>query len=74
MTAVDAPATGANIKRMRLDRGLSVKDIQNTFGFETPMAIYKWQKGNSLPTIDNLVILAGIFGCRLDDIIVIRNA
>jgi len=25
------------------------------FGFETPQAVYKWQKGIALPTVDNLV-------------------
>lgn len=64
--------TGENIERLRLNSGLSVKEIQNIFGFGTPNAIYKWQRGNSLPTVDNLVVLAKIFKCSIDDILVLN--
>ena len=40
---IDPVATGANIVRLREDRGLSVRDLQTYFGFEEPRAIYKWQ-------------------------------
>ena len=50
--------------------GMSVKDIQEVFGFATPQAIYKWQHGTAMPTLDNLVILAAVFGVAMDDIIV----
>ena len=46
---IDPVATGANIVRLRTERGLSVRDLQVYFGFEEPQAIYKWQKGKSLP-------------------------
>ena len=42
---IDLVATGENIQRMRLERGLSVRDLQAYFGFEEPRAIYKWQRG-----------------------------
>ena len=48
---IDLPATGANIRRLRQSRGLSVRDLQRFFGFEEPQAIYKWQRGQSLPLI-----------------------
>lgn len=72
MPSIDMGRTGENIERLRLNSGLSVKEIQNIFGFGTPNAIYKWQKGNSLPTVDNLVILAKIFKCSIDDILVLN--
>lgn len=50
---------------------MTVKELQEVFGFATPQAIYKWQHGTAMPTIDNLVILAAVFGCRIDDIIVV---
>ena len=51
---IDLEATGKNIIRLRKQKGLTVKDLQNWFGFEEPRAIYKWQTGQSLPSIDNL--------------------
>ena len=69
--AIDMVATGRNITRMRQDAGLTVKDLQIIFGFATPQAIYKWQHGTAMPTIDNLVALAMIFGVSMDDIIAV---
>ena len=56
---IDPVATGANICRLRKDRGLTVRDLQQYFGFEEPQAIYKWQRGQSLPSVDNLYALSG---------------
>ena len=55
---------------MREEAGYSVKDIQDIFGFSTPQAIYKWQRGVTLPTVDNLVVLAAVFGTTVDEILV----
>ena len=68
---IDMTATGKNITRLRENAGLSVRDLQNILGFETPQAIYRWQRGLAMPAIDNLVALAVIFGVRLDDIVVV---
>ena len=65
--------TGKNIQVLRQKAGLSVKDLQQIFGFATPQAIYKWQHGAALPTIDNLIVLAVVFGVTVDDIIVRQN-
>ncbi len=67
---IDMIKTGQNISRLRKQAGLSVKDLQDIFGFATPQAIYKWQQGVALPTIDNLVVLAAALQVRLDDILV----
>ena len=58
---IDMVKTGQNIQRLRQNVGLSVKDLQDIFGFATPQAIYKWQHGVTMPTIDNLIVLAVIF-------------
>ena len=70
LPTVNLAATGDNIVRLRRRTGLSVQDLQNIFGFSTPQAIYKWQRGVSLPTLDNLVVLAAVFGTTLDAIVV----
>lgn len=69
MPTINMVETGRNIERIRKRIGLTVKDLQEIFGFATPQAIYKWQQGTAMPSIDNLVILAAVFGCRIDDII-----
>lgn len=69
---IDMGATGVNITRMRINAGLTVRDVQEVFGFSTPQAIYKWQRGAALPTVDNLVVLAAIFGVKIDDILIFQ--
>lgn len=73
MPAIDMVATGKNIVKLREKAGLTVKDIQDIFGFATPQAIYKWQHGTSMPTIDNLVVLAKVFEVTVDNILVVDN-
>lgn len=67
---IDPAATGRNIMRLRLEQGLTVRDVQVFFGFEEPQAIYKWQSGKSLPTVDNLYALSALLDVRMDEILV----
>ena len=67
---IDLVATGSNIQRLRKERGLTVLDLQRYFGFEEPRAIYKWQKGETLPTVDNLYALGILLEVPMDGILV----
>ena len=67
---IDLAATGRRIERLRRTAGISVRELQAVFGFSTPQAIYKWQRGEALPTLDNITILARILNVRIEDIII----
>ena len=69
---INAAATGLNIDMLRSRKGLSVKDMQEEFGFTTPQAIYKWIHGTALPSVKNLVILSKMLGVSMDDIIILE--
>lgn len=73
ITIVDLKATSENIIRLREERGLTVKDLQEMFGFATPQSIYKWQQGQAMPTVDNLFTLAAIFKVSVEDIVVVDD-
>ena len=70
LPSIDLTATGIRIAQLQQQAGLSVRQLQDIFGFSTPQAIYRWQWGDSLPTVDNLVVLASVFGTTIDSIIV----
>lgn len=70
---INMTATGNNIMRLRINTGMTVKELQNIFGFSTPQAIYKWQRGEAMPTLDNMVVLAAVFGVTIDEIIIFQN-
>ena len=67
---IDPIATGKNIIRLRIERGMRVRDLQAYFGFEEPQAIYKWQQGRSLPSVDNLYALGALFEVPMEEILV----
>ncbi|MCI8625125.1 MAG: helix-turn-helix transcriptional regulator [Lachnospiraceae bacterium] len=70
---IDMAKTRQNIIKLRKQNDLSVKELQIIFGFETPQAIYKWQHGTALPSIDNLVILSVIFKVTIEEILVLST-
>ena len=72
--SIDPAATERNILRLRKERGLSVRDLQDWFDFNEPRAIYKWQSGQTLPSVDNLYALSALFNVPMDQIIVGRNS
>ena len=67
---IDLKATGENIIRLRKACGLTVREIQCFFGFEEPQAIYKWQQGKCLPSVDNLFALSTLLGVSMNEILV----
>lgn len=71
---IDPAMTGINITNLRKSAGLSVHDLQMIFGFNSPQAIYKWQNGTALPTVDNLIVLAALLNVRIDDILVVKHS
>ena len=73
MKTVDMEGTGIKIDMMRKERKLSVADIMDKVGFSSPNTFSKWRRGISMPTIDNLVALADIFGCEIGDIVMTKN-
>jgi transcriptional regulator with XRE-family HTH domain len=73
MKTIDVKASGENIKSLVKQHNLKLADIQEVLGFNTPQAIYKWYRGESMPTIDNLIILSELFNCSIDDIVVIKE-
>ena len=72
MPTIDMTATGANIKVLLKAKGLKVADVQHTCGFNTPQAVFKWMRGDAMPSIDNLVILSHLLGVTIDHIIIIN--
>ena len=69
---VDMKLTGQNIVSLRVKRGISVREMQHMLGFTTPQSIYKWQRGETLPTLENLAALACIPDAAMDDILAVE--
>ena len=70
---INMEATGNNIARMRKLKGITIRQIQEEMGFNTPQAIYKWQNGTTLPSLENLVVLAEMFETTIAEIVVVKK-
>ncbi|MCR5627413.1 MAG: helix-turn-helix domain-containing protein [Lachnospiraceae bacterium] len=66
---LDTKATGERIKELRMAHNLKVEDIALYMGLESVQAVYKWQRGESLPSVDNLYALSKLFETSIDDIL-----
>ena len=67
---LDLAATGAKIKTVMKDKGLTARELQIIMNFPYVQTIYNWFAGKNMPTIDNLVVLAQILGVTMDDLVV----
>ena len=71
---IDLPATGRNIERLRIAAGYTVRELQFQLGLGSAQAIYKWQRGEALPSLDNIVILSRLLGASIEEILVCVSA
>ena len=71
---IDPGRTGKNISNLMRIRGLRVKDLQEACGLEKPQAVYKWIHGASIPSIDNLLVLAKLFSTNVEGILATEDA
>ena len=70
---IDTRKTGEQLKNKTIEAGLTVQELQDRLGLAAPNAIYRWYRGEALPTLDHFVILTEIFQTRLDDLIVLTH-
>lgn len=69
---INVDAIGKQLKRIRKEHNFSVQDIQHQIGLISAQAIYKWERGQALPSLGNIVILAKLYEVTLDDLLVIE--
>ena len=67
---IDPVATGDRINVFRKNRGISVAVLREYLGLSTTNAIYKWLKGETLPTLDNFLALSVLLDVSINDLIV----
>ena len=70
---IDIEATGNQIKFLRKKCGFSVRDIQSVFGFEYPQAVYAWEQGQNIPSIDNLLVLSILFNVPVEQLVISKT-
>lgn len=67
---IDLPATGENIRRLRMEKGNTVIELQEYLGLNCPQTVYLWQRGRNLPSVDNLYAISKLWGVSMNDILI----
>ena len=67
---IDLPATGANIRRLRREKGLSVIKMQEALDVGDPQTVYQWEWGRNLPTIEHLLALSILLDTTVEAILI----
>lgn len=66
---IDMVRTGKRMKELRISAGLSVHELQIILGVQSPQSIYKWERGTSLPSIEHMLILSGLYGVKIREML-----
>ena len=65
---LDNKVVGENITRMRKQRQLTQQELADKL-FVTVQAVSGWERGQFLPSVDNLMDLSKVLECNLTDIL-----
>lgn len=69
--SISLKMTGKNLKMLREKKGYSVANVCAQLGDITPQTVYKWERGVSIPGIDNLILLSELYGVTINDMVVV---
>lgn len=67
---IDIIGTGRQIDELRRLRGIKVEELRVYLGMNNTVSIYRWLRGETLPTLDNIYALSRILGVSVDEIII----
>lgn len=57
-----------SFREMRKRANKTVLDVQKALNV-SDAAVYYWENGTTKPTVDNMVKLAELYGCSVDDLL-----
>lgn len=70
---IDLAATGLHLKYLTASRGLTVKMIQQYLGLSCPQPVYRWFKGQILPSVDHLYALSRLLQMHMEDLLITKG-
>lgn len=60
---------GKNIKSLRKEHNLTVERLTEIIETESTNTVYKWQRGESVPTVNHLCVLSDLFKVTINEIL-----
>ena len=68
---IDIVRTGRNIRNMIIGSGMSVSAVADYLGTTTSL-VYRYMRGDVLPSTDRLLALSMIMGVTVNDIVAVN--
>ena len=73
MHPIDQQRTGQKLKIMFKLAGYDVRYIQEYLNLSCPQPIYRWFKGQNLPTVEKLYALSILLGVHMEELLVLQG-
>lgn len=72
--SLDVKLTGQRIHNVMIERGYTVRQIQEILDLSCPHPVYRWIHGCCIPSTDNLYRLSKLFCVHMEDLLVEMGA
>lgn len=73
MYRISKSETGKRLRRLMGEYGLTVREVQEEMELESPQAVYKWLQGKTMPSIENLLVLAKLLHLPMEELLVLED-
>lgn len=70
MKELSKTLTGKKIRDEMLKRKMTVRDLQDALELDSPQSIYKWLRGESFPSLPNMLVLGELFQVPLETLLI----
>lgn len=67
---IDLEKTGKHLESLIRKRGYTVRDIQQILHLSCPQPVYRWLRGQILPSVDHLYVLAEVLQVHMEELLV----
>ena len=67
---IQGDKTGKRLREIRKKRNIRVPSVCAFMGGISEQAVYKWERGACLPSIDNLLALSHLYHVQIEDMLV----
>ena len=68
---IDVVKTGEKIKQELNEKGISVREVQEILHLNAQQSVFRWFRGETLPSIDNLYTIAYLLRLPMEALILI---
>jgi len=74
MYRISKVETGKKIRKLMAWYGVTVREVQEEMGLESPQAVYKWINGRAIPSTENLLILSHLLNVPMEEMLVVEQS